>query len=140
MGLTQVGCALLLLYQLQCSLCCLAPSPPPPTTPPSPPPPTSPPPTSSPAPGAVTEEQSPAEFCAAYTSSSPPLIVPPNRQMSAGRREVTAETRPVVPVVESDTGSVLRGTRTSAAQPSLSRRIPALTRGAPVWTSKSLSD
>ena len=68
MGLTQVGCALLLLYQLQCSLCCLARSPPPPTSAPSPPPPTSPPPTSSPAPGAVTEEQSPAEFCAAYTS------------------------------------------------------------------------
>ena len=44
MGLTQVGCALLLLYQLQCSLCCLAPSPPPPTSPPSPPPSTSPPP------------------------------------------------------------------------------------------------
>ena len=63
MGLTQVGCALLLLYQLQYSLCCLAPSPPPEAT--SPPPPPSP---SSPAPAAVTEEQIPAEFCAAYTN------------------------------------------------------------------------
>ena len=60
MGLSQVGCALLLLYHLQCSLCCRAPppSPPtPPTTPPSLPSPTSPPPV------AVSEDQSAGEFC-----------------------------------------------------------------------------
>ena len=60
MGLTQTGCALLLLYHLQCSLCCLAPAPPPPATSPPPPATTSPPPPS--------KEQSPEEFCAAYTS------------------------------------------------------------------------
>ena len=71
MGLTQATCALLLLYHLQCSLCCLAPSPPPPATSPPPPPTQTSAPTpspSSPAPTGVPEEQSAEEFCAAYTT------------------------------------------------------------------------